>query len=118
MAGSNDAPTPPDGLPDRIAVDLKELSPVELRATIVHAQELLRFHEETDLPIEPEPGDDILRITEHDGYTEVVKQTRCADGCTDCPHGPYLYHVTEEPRPDGSHAPHWSFVGAVRTDDE
>ncbi|WP_049982587.1 hypothetical protein [Halorubrum sp. BV1] len=118
MTDPTDGPTPPEGLPSGLAADLRELSPSELRATIVHAQELLRSHGETDSPIEPEPGDDILRVTEHDGYTEVVKQTRCADGCADCPHGPYLYHVIDEPRPDGSHAPHWSFMGAVRTDDE
>lgn len=35
-------------------------------------------------------------MTEHDGYTEMAKRQPCADGCPDCPHGTYLYHVREE----------------------
>ena len=118
MTDSSNAPTPPEGLPDRLAAELPELTPEELRTTIIHAQELLQFHEETGPPIEPEPGEDILRVTEHDGYTEVVKQYSCAEGCDDCPHGPYLYHVREETRPEGGTKFHWTFMGKVISDDE
>jgi hypothetical protein len=45
-----------------------------------------------------------------------VKQVYCPDGCEDCPHGPYLYHVTEEPLPDGDTRTHWSFIGEVRSE--
>ncbi|TKX83352.1 hypothetical protein EXE43_24715, partial [Halorubrum sp. SS5] len=74
----------------------------------------LHYHGEAELPVEAEDNEDILRVTEHEGHTEVVKQFRCADGCDDCPHGPYLYHVTEEPQPDGSHEVHWSFMRRMR----
>ncbi|MFC7173611.1 hypothetical protein ACFR97_03750 [Haloplanus litoreus] len=118
MTDSSDAPTPPEGLPDSLASELARLTPEELRNTIVHAQELLQFHQETTSPIEPGPREDIIRVTEHEGYTEVVKQLSCVEGCDDCPHGPYLYHVSEEARPEGETHLHWTFMGEVSTDDE
>lgn len=117
MVDYSDGPTPPEGLPEQLVRDLEDLTPEELRKTIIHAQELLQFHEETDSPVKPKPGDDIIRVTEHEGYTEVVKQFSCADGCSACPHGPFLYHVTEEPLPDGGERVHWSFIGRVQADD-
>ncbi len=85
MTSPADEPTPPEGVPDRVATDLPELTPEELRNTIIYAQELLQFHDETASPIEPGPNEDIIRATEHDGYTEVVKLASCAQGCDDCP---------------------------------
>ncbi|WP_302081290.1 hypothetical protein [Salinibaculum rarum] len=118
MTDSSNGPTPPEGLPDQLVSDLAGLSPDELRKTIVHARELLQFHEESEFPVEPEPGDDILRVTEHDGYTEVVKQVHCNEGCENCPHGPFLYHVTKEPQPDGDTRTHWSFIGEARVEED
>jgi len=109
----SEKPTPPEGLPSGLAEALAKQTPEELRNTIIHAQELLQFHHETDSPIEPGPGEDILQVTEHDGYTEVIKQYMCAEKCEDCPHGPYLYHVREEERPEGGTHLHWSFIGDV-----
>ena len=118
MTRSSERPTPPEGLPSEVIDALTDCTPEELRKAIVHAQELLHFHGEAELPINAEVNDDILRVKEHEGYTEVVKQFRCADGCDDCPHGPYIYHVTEEPHPDGSHNVHWSFMGPVHSREE
>lgn len=117
MADRSDAPSPPEGLPDSLASELSRLTPEELRNTIVHAQELLQSHQETASPIEPRPGEDIIRVIEHDGYTEVVKRLSCAEGCENCPHGPFLYHVSEETRPEGGTRLHWTFLGAVSADD-
>ena len=111
-------PTPPKGLPDELVSDLDQLNGEELRKTIIHAQELLNFQDEVPSSVEPEPGEDIIRITEHDGYTEVVKQVFCSEGCSECPHGPYLYYVTEERHIDGTEEPYWRFIGDVKLDDE
>lgn len=116
MTGSSEGPTSPEGLPEGVAAELARLTDEELRNAIIHAQELLRAHDETSSPAEPGAGDDLLRSTEHEGYTEVVTQVTCADTCDDCPHGPYLYHVTEEPRPEGGTHEHWSFIGQVSVD--
>ncbi|MFW6435348.1 MAG: hypothetical protein ACOCY1_03110 [Halovenus sp.] len=115
MASDSEPPTPPEGLPDRLVSDLRELSDEELRMAIIHAQELLQAHGEHPSGIEPGPGEDIIRVSEHEeeGYTEVVKTVNCVEGCDNCPHGPYLYHVTEEPRPEGETKTHWSFIGKV-----
>jgi len=118
MTDTSNEPTPPEGLPEHLVADLAELTADELRKTIIHAQELLQFHDETEFPIALESGDDILRATEHDEYVEVVKQVYCTDGCDDCPHGPFLYHVTEEPQPDGDTRTHWSFIGRAKPDEE
>lgn len=113
MSQDSTPPTPPEGLPDRIVEDLRDLSPEDLRKALVHAQELLQWRTEHSVMIEPNPGEDILRVSEREAYTEVVKTTTCADGCDDCPHGPYLYHVTEEQRPEGGTHTHWRFIGEV-----
>mgnify|MGYP000067065706 CR=1 FL=1 len=117
MTGSATRPTPPEGLPSELVDALTGCSPEELRKAIVHAQELLRSRGDVEPAVDAESDEDVLSVTEHEGYTEVVKRFRCADGCDDCPHGPYLYHVTEEPQPDGSRKAHWSFIGAVRTEE-
>ena len=113
MPSSSETPTPPEGLPDGIVSKLSELNYEELRKTIIHAQALLRSEGEHSSPVEPGPSEDIIRATEHEGYTEVVKEVTCGENCTDCPHGPYLYHVTMEPRPEGGEKPHWTFIGEV-----
>ena len=118
MTDSEGGPAPPEGLPADTAADLADLTGEELRSAVIYAQELLLAREESDGPIHPGPQEDIVRVTERDGYTEVVKQFDCGEGCEACPHGPYLYHVTEEPRPDGSTHTHWSFIGRVEPDEE
>lgn len=118
MSGASDGPTPPTGLPTEITDALRESTDDELRKAIVFAQELLNSHEERGFPIEPAPGEDILRITEKEGHTEVVKKIPCGEDCDDCPHGPYLYHVTEETLPNGETELHWTFLGEVVSEEE
>lgn len=118
MNDAPNAPTPPEGLPEQLVSDLNGLTVEELHKTIIHAQELLNFQNEDPFEIEPQPGDDILQVTEYDGYTEVVKQMYCGENCDDCPHGPYLYRVTQERHPDGTTSPYWRFIGDVQLDDE
>jgi hypothetical protein len=114
----SDGPTPPEGLPDTVVAELTELSSESLRNTIVHARELLQHREKHTLEIEPHPGEDILRVHEHEGYTEVLKMVPCGEGCDDCPHGPYLYHVKEESRPEGGTHTHWTFIGEVTVEED
>jgi len=118
MTDASNPPTPPEGLSDSLAAELAELTPEELRNAIIHARELLQSHEERESPVEPDPGDDIIRATDKGGYTEVVKQFYCGDGCDDCPHGPYLYHVREEDHPEGGTHSHWTFVGEVGPEED
>jgi hypothetical protein len=80
MTSDSEEVTPPEGLPDRIVDDLSDLSTKELRKTIIHAQELLQAKGEHASPVEPQPGDDIIRATEHEGYTEVVKEVTLLSG--------------------------------------
>lgn len=118
MTNHTNNPTPPKGLSDDLVKELHTLNADELRKTIIHAQELLNEEEEHPPIIEAEPGEDIIDITEHPRYTEVIKRIPCGDDCSECPHGPYLYHVSEEPRPTGDKKLHWEFLGQVYTDEE
>ncbi|WP_336325557.1 hypothetical protein [Halovenus sp. HT40] len=118
MSQNSDGPTPPDGLPDSLVAELGDLSLEDLRRTIVHAQELLQHQADAPSLIELNPGENVIRIEEQDGYTEVVKTVPCAEGCEDCPHGPYLYHVTEEQRPEGGTHTHWTLIGEVAPEED
>lgn len=116
MSGHSTDPTPPDGIPTDIVDKLRDASPEELRNAIIYAQEVLIDREEDSFPIEPAAGEDILNISEADGYTKVVKKIPCGEDCPDCPHGPYLYHVTEETLPNGETELHWKFLGQVASE--
>lgn len=117
MSTASDEPTPPEGLPDALFEKLQELSDEELRKTVIYARELLVNEGEGSSTIEPRPGEDIIRISEHEGYTEVVKKIPCGKDCDECPHGPYLYHVHEETLPNGETELHWVFLGQTYPDD-
>lgn len=117
MARDRAEPTPPEGLPDEVASDLHRMDSEELRKAIIHAQELLNFNEENPSPVEPKPGDDILRIIEHEGYTEVVKYVYGNEDGETVRYGPYHYHVYEARYPDGSIKPYWRFLGETVLDE-
>ncbi|MFC4448995.1 hypothetical protein [Halorussus aquaticus] len=112
----NRSDSPGSSLPDDLAERLSDLSESELRAVISHAESLLpRPPTVTDL-LEARPGEEILDVEERDGYAKVVKRQPCAQGCEECPHGPYLYHVRVENHPEDGAGPslHWEFVGLVK----
>lgn len=116
MARLPEEPSPPVDFPDDAAVALRNLTDHELREAIVYAQELLLHHHQTTDQIEPAPGEEILELREHPGYTEVVKRQPCGNKCDECPHGPYVYHVTRERHPNGDERFHWVFLGRKVTE--
>ena len=114
MSTDPDTPSPHPAVPDDLADDLTDLTDRQLRQTAEFIQELLNYHRRSvSTGIEAEPGEEIVRVVEHDAYTEVVKREPCAEGCEDCPHGPYLYHVTREHSPDGEEHLYWTYIGRV-----
>ncbi|GAA0242053.1 hypothetical protein ACFFQF_26895 [Haladaptatus pallidirubidus] len=117
MNDSGNMPNPPTDFPADIASALQQLSVHDLRETIVYAQELLQFYHEPTDQIEPAPGEEVVELTEHLGYTEVIKREPCGDNCVECPHGPYVYHVTREKHPNGESKLHWNLIGRKYSDD-
>lgn len=101
-------------LPEDLVAELEGLQLHELREVVHYAQGRIR---ELQAPvsdqIEAAPGEEIHSTEERPEYTEVIKSEPCGDGCSNCPHGPYLYHVYEEVKPDGSASLHWVFLGRV-----
>lgn len=101
-------------LSDELVMELKGLQEHELREVVHFAQGRIR---ELQAPvsdtIEPAPGEEILSVEERPECTEVIKSEPCGEGCSECPHGPYLYHVYEEVKPDGRTSLHWVFLGRV-----
>lgn len=111
MGDSTEQPDPPADLPEAVVSALQGLDAHDLRETVAYAQELLQVHHDPTEGIEPAPGEEIVEITEYPEYTVVVKREPCGKDCEECPHGPYVYHVTRERRPDGTEHFHWSFIG-------
>lgn len=116
MDDSLEFPDPPDDLPADVVTTLQQLPVHELREAIIYAQELLQNHHEPTTQIEPLPGEEIVELTEEDGYTKVVKRQPCTEGCDECPHGPFVYHVKRESLEDGSENLHWVFMGPKTRD--
>lgn len=106
----------PPNLPKDLAEHLSQLEESELRAVISYAKSLLPRPPTVDDLLEERPDEEILEVEEQEGYTKVVKTQPCAQGCDECPHGPYLYHVRVEPHPNNGEAPslHWEILGPIR----
>lgn len=114
MPDDNAEPEPPTLLSPTVIEMLDDLSEAELRAVIDYAHDRQEFlHTGVADNIEPAPGEEIVSIDERAGYTEVIKREPCGESCEDCPHGPFLYHVREETRPDGDTKLHWHYLGPV-----
>lgn len=101
------SPEPPEDLPSALAETLRahRNDPHALRETIIYAQELLNRLHEPASAIEPRGTEEIVRVTERGGYTEVVKRDHGGTA--------YLYHVRAEPRPSGDEHLHWTLIGRV-----
>ncbi|MFC7058335.1 hypothetical protein [Halovenus salina] len=115
MPEDNAEPEAPSLLSPALVETLDNLDEAELRAVIDYATERQDFlHTAVADNIEPGTGEEIVSIEEQVGYTEVIKREPCDDGCDECPHGPFLYHVREETRPDGDTKLHWHYLGPVQ----
>ena len=112
---STDTPSPPPGLPRRIATQLRTLDDHTLRETISYLGDVLEAHHHQALEqeIEAIPDHELVRVTDHEGYVEVVRGHRCAEGCSECPHGPYLYHVSSVRHPEGEETLQWDLIGPI-----
>ena len=103
-------PAPPEDLPPAAADALRTLDGHDLREAIVYAQELLHARHEPLPSVEPMEDEEIVRVTERDGYLEVHKRHRRSDGELG---GCYVYHVTREQHPNGTVRHRWSLIGRV-----
>lgn len=112
MADEPSIPNPPEDLPSDVkeALEAHAMDAHVLQETIIHAKELLNTLHKSALPIEPNKGEDILRVEDRPGYIEVVKRV---EGEKDA----YLYHVEQEPQPDDEEHLHWTLIGRIESDD-
>lgn len=105
-------------LPASLVAELDDLDRRQLREVVRYVRRRLRASRTSVSDrIQPAPGEEIVAVEERAMYTEVIKREPCGENCPDCPHGPYLYHVYEEHRPDRSDSLHWVFLGRVFEDD-
>lgn len=114
MANEDRSATGPPDVPGVLTERLTELDERQLRQTAEYIEGLLASQRTVPAQIEANEGEEIVSVTEHDGYTAVVKRQSCADGCADCPHGPYLYHVQRERGLTSDEDLHWSYIGPVK----
>ena len=113
MTGDQPMPDPPTDMPEDLseAIQAHAADVHTLHEAVLYAQELLHRHHADGLPIEPGPGEEIVRVRDHEGYLEVVKRLPGDDAA-------YLYHVEREPHPGGDDHLHWRLVGRVQSDGE
>ncbi|MDQ2074666.1 hypothetical protein RBH20_19235 [Haloarcula sp. H-GB4] len=111
MGKENSPPAPPVDLPDDIGSVLQDATVHDLRESLIYAQELLQYNHEPTEQIEPLPGEEIVEIKGEGKRFTVLKRQPCADSCPNCPHGPYVYEVTQEKRLNGDTHFHWAFIG-------
>jgi hypothetical protein len=103
---------PGDGLPEAVIDAVDELSEQQLRKLISYTRErIASTYEPVIESIEASDNETILRKAQREGYVEVVKTRTCRDGCAECPHGPYLYHVRRERQLDGETTLRWDYIG-------
>ena len=112
----DDRPVAPPALPDGVVDQLRGLDDDGLRGVIDYVHDLLEEHQHHRLAerLDEIDDDELVSVTEHEGYLEVVRGHRCAGGCPDCPHGSYVYHVRAVPRPGGDFDVRWEFIGPIR----
>jgi hypothetical protein len=107
-------PDPPEVLPTGLVQELQNLSDHELREVISYSGDLIEYHDEELISeIDADDEEEIVRVEERDGYTEVVKRVPCGENCEECPHGPYLYHVRPIPEQEGDDHLQWQFIGRI-----
>lgn len=112
----NYSPSSSPDLPDDLVEQLSNLDEFEIRDVISYAKSLLPATPTVEDLLEEREDEEILEVTEKTGYTKVIKKQPCAEGCDECPHGPYLYQVRVERYPENEAQPslHWEFIGPVK----
>lgn len=112
---TDDPPEPPAAVPASVSESVRELSDHQLRELMDYCGALLQFHEQQlREEIEAGPGEELVRVEEREGYTEMVKRIPCGEDCENCPHGPYLYHVRTVPDEEGGSHLSWRFIGRMQ----
>lgn len=113
MASGSEEPVPPKALPTDAVDVLDALDERQLQAAVHYAQRRLQHsHQVVTDQIEAQADEEIVRIEERDGYTEVAKRESHGEDRENSSHLS-LYHVTEEKRLDGSTKLHWKYLGRI-----
>lgn len=102
------AAPPVSDLPDELVEILYRLDHQQLTKLIRYSEAVLneRTPSLSEAIHESQDSDRIVRIDEQDGYA-LVERKSTDDG------EPILYHVRQEPRPDGSIDLHWKLLGKM-----
>ena len=107
-------PTPPSVLPSETIEAVRQLDEPELRAVIDFVQQrYVAVQSDITDKIRAHPGEEIVRMERKDGYTAVVKRQPCGRNCSNCPHGPFLYHVWEDRGVGEKPDLRWRYLGTV-----
>lgn len=106
-----------NSIPDEVANAVAQADDEMLRDIVDFVQAEFTHRRRGLREIEPKPGEELVEVSEEPGYTRVVLHQPCAQGCTDCPHGPYLYHLRAERQPGREPSFHWVYIGQVHDDE-
>jgi len=109
-----DESDPAAEVPRVVAETLEGLDDRELRAVVHYAQELLGSQSSTTPEIEARPGEELVHVSDEDGYTFVVVER---EGATAGVETRVAYRVTWEPDVgEGDGRYRWHYLGSVEDD--
>lgn len=110
MAGEGTDSEKTENVPSDVVDILEASSEQELHAIIDYAQQLLRNRQEPTPTLEARPGEELVQVHDHDGYTVAIVRRTGED--TDS--GPFAYLVRDEVEPaTGNQAFHWHYLGRI-----
>lgn len=105
---------PPDDVPEEVVRIFDASDGRQLRAVIDYAQRLLEAHRSRTDEIEPRDGEELVRVDDHGGYSNVVVERPDETGEA---RGPFAYRVQWEPDVDGGDGHYqWHYLGRVADD--
>lgn len=111
MTRSEENSEPAVDLPEDILDELERSDDHQLEEIIHYAQDVLHQRHQPTTALEPRPGEEILRTTDHGAYTIVVIKRTDATGSEQ---GPYVYRVGYEPGIDDEEGTFkWHYLGRV-----
>ncbi len=104
----------PTDVPDELIAALEGSSDSQLREIIHYAQQLLREHPPLTDAIESRNGEELVRLTDHDGYSIVIVE-RPEEPVE--ARGPFAYRVNWMPSmSEGEGQYRWHYLGRVHGD--
>ncbi|WP_280584995.1 zinc ribbon domain-containing protein [Halorubrum sp. Boch-26] len=112
MSDTNEDPTPPDDLPQKLIQRVDALELPELKSLLSYIERRIEsLRSPIEAEIEADAAGEVLEIETHGAYALVRQHPPDPDGPGVNTDITSLYHVRREPQYDGTESLHWAYLG-------